>query len=59
MKKRFTKHEVNVMVQKQARKALKQKIRKCIEELRAFEKISVSDSEQESMNSRPSEEGEI
>ena len=40
--KKFTKHEVSVMVQKQVKKALKQKKRKCIEELCAFEKMSVS-----------------
>ena len=37
-KKRYTKHKVNVMVQKQVKKALKQKKRKRTEELRAFEK---------------------
>ena len=37
-KKRFTKHEVNVMAQKQVKKALKQKKRKYTEELHAFKK---------------------
>ena len=35
-KRRFTKHEVNVLVQKQVKKALKQKKRKRTAELRAF-----------------------
>ena len=47
------------MVQKLAEKALKQKKRKCTEELRAFEKMSVSDSDQESFNSSSSEDDEI
>ena len=59
-KKRFTKHEVNIMVQKQVKKALKQnKKKKRTEELRAFENMSVSDSDQESSDSSSSEEGEI
>ena len=33
------------MVQKQVKKALKKKKKKCTEELRAFEKIRVSDSD--------------
>ena len=36
-KKRFTKHEVNIMVQKQVKRAMKQKKKKDTEELRAFE----------------------
>ena len=43
-KKRFTKHEVNIMVQKQVKRALKQKKRKHTEEVCAFEKMNVSDS---------------
>ena len=58
-KKSFTKHEVNALVQKQFKKALKQKKRKRTDEVRAFEKMSVSDSEQEPINSSPSEEGEV
>ena len=58
-KKRFTKHEVNIMVQKQAKKALKQKKRKHTEELGAFKKMSVSNSDQESISSCSSEEDEI
>ena len=59
-KKRFTKHEVNIMVQKQVKKAMKKnKKNKRTEELRAFENISVSDSGQESSDSSSSEDGEI
>ena len=58
-KKRFTKYEVNIMVQKQVKKAMKQKKKKHTEELHAFEKMSVSDSNQESFNSSSSEQGEI
>ena len=58
-KKRFTKHDVNVMVQKEDMKALKQKRRKPIEEIRAFERIGVSDSDKESIKSSSSEEGEV
>ena len=59
-KKRFTKHEVNIMVQKQVKKAMKKnKKSKRTEELRAFEKMSVSDSDQESSDSSSSEDGEI
>ena len=43
----FTKHEVNAMVQKRA------------EELRGFRKMSVSDSNQEFINSNSSEEDEV
>jgi len=58
-KKRFTKHEVNIMVQKQVRKAMKKsKKKKRTEELRAFENMSVSDSGEESSDSSSSEEGE-
>ena len=46
------------MVQKQVKKALKQK-KKRTEDLSAFGKMSVSDSDQVSMNSSSSEEGEI
>ena len=58
-KKRFTKYEANVTVRKQVKKALKQKRRKPTEELRAFEKMSVSNSNQESINSSSSKEGEV
>ena len=47
------------MVQKQVRKALQQEKKKRIEELRAFIKLSVSRSEQESIDSSPSKEGKI
>ena len=57
--KKYTKHEVNIMIKKQVKKGMKQKKRKHTQELRAFEKMSVSDSDQESMNSSSSEEGEI
>ena len=56
-KKRFTKHEVNIMVQKQVKKVMKKnKKNKRTEELRAFEKMSVSDSGQESSDSSSSED---
>ena len=55
--KRFTKYKVNVLAQKQVKKALQQKKRNSIEELHAFKKMGVSDSDQESMNSRSCEEG--
>ena len=59
-KKRFTKHKVNLMVQKQVKKAMKKnKKKKRTEELRAFEKMSVSDSGQESSDSSSSEDGKI
>ena len=57
--KMYTKHEVNIMVQKQVKKAVKQKKRKRTEELHAFEKMSFSESDQESINSSSSKEGEI
>ena len=47
------------MVKKQVKKALKQKKKNSNEELRTFKKMSVSDSDQESMNSSSSKEGEI
>ena len=59
IKTRCTKHEVNVMVQKRVKKALKQKKKDRAEELRAFDKISVSNSDQESIDSNSSEEGQI
>ena len=58
-KKRFTKHEVNLMVQKQVKKAMKKKKKKRTEELRAFEKMSVSDSDQESSDSSSSKDRQI
>ena len=58
-KKRFTKHEVNVMVQKQVKRVMKKKKKMHTEELRALEKMSGSDSYQESFNGSSSEEGEI
>ena len=47
------------MVQKRVKKALKQKKKDRAEELRAFDKISVSNSDQESIDSNSSEEGQI
>ena len=54
----YTKYEVIVMMQKQVLKTLKRK-KKCTEELRPFEKISVSDSDQESINSSSREGDKI
>ena len=42
-----TKYEINIMVQKQIKKALKQKKRKHTDELHAFKKMNISDSDQE------------
>ena len=56
-KKRFTIHEVNIMVQKQVKKVLDK--RKRTGELPAFKKMSVSNSDQESMNSSSSKEGKV
>ena len=53
----FTRHEVNAMVQKQVKKALEMIKRRRTEELCAFKKMSVSDSDQESIGSSTSEEG--
>ena len=47
------------MVQKQVKKALKQKKRKRTKELRIFKKMSVCNSNQESKNNSSSEEGEV
>ena len=47
------------MVQKQVKKTMKKEKKKHSEELCAFEKMSVSNSDQKSMNSNSSEEGEI
>ena len=47
------------MVQKQDKKALKKKKKKHTEELSTFEKMSVSDSDQVSINSSSSEEDEV
>ena len=47
------------MVQKQVKKALKQKKRKYPGEVGASKKMNVSDSEQESINSSSSIEGEV
>ena len=53
------KRSVNIMVQKQVKKVLKQKKRKHTETLNVFEKMSVSNSDQESFNSSSSEEGKV
>ena len=47
------------MVLKQVKKALNQKNRKYTDEVGAFEKMSDSDSDQESMKSSSSKEGEV
>ena len=47
------------MVQKQVKKAMKKKKKKHTEELRTFEKMSVSNSDQESFISSSCEKGEI
>ena len=44
---------------KQFKKALKQKKRNCTDKLRAFGKMSVSDSDKESISSRSNKEGEV
>ena len=56
--KRFTKNNSYVMVQKCVKKSLKQK-KKVIEELHTFEKMSVTDSDKESISSSSSEEGKV
>ena len=56
--RKYTKHEVNVLVEKKLKKAMRKKKKQREEELRAFENMSVSDSE-ESINDSSSEEGEI
>ena len=53
------KHEMDAMVQKQVKKALKKKKKKRTEELRALEEMNVSNSVQESITSSSSKEGEI
>ena len=58
-KKRHTNHEINSIVQKKVKKALKQEKKERNEELYAFEKMSASDSDKESIWSRSSEECEI
>ena len=58
-KKKYTKHEINVMVGKKVKKVLKKKYVICTDELPAFEKMSVSDSEPESLDSSSSKEGEV
>ena len=50
--------EVDVMVEWKLKKALKKKKRKCTDELRALEKIFVSDFKLESSSSSSSEVGE-
>lgn len=56
--RKYTKHEVNVLVEKKLKRAMQKKRKQREEELRAFENMSVSDSE-ESSNDSSSEEGEI
>ena len=43
----YTMHEVNFMVQKKVKNALKKRKKKLVDELCAFEKIYVSDSKQD------------
>ena len=57
-KKMYIKYEVNIMEQKQVKKAMIREKKKHTEELYEFEKVSVSNSEQESFNSSSSKEGE-
>ena len=47
------------MVQKQVKMAMKNKKKKHTEKLRAFEKMNVADSDEESFNSSSGKEGEI
>ena len=54
-----TKHEVNAVVQETIKKPLKQVKWKRTDELRACEKMIVSNSNQESTDISSSEEGEI
>ena len=54
----YIKYEVNIMEQKQVKKAMIREKKKHTEELYEFEKVSVSNSEQESFNSSSSKEGE-
>ena len=58
-KKWYTKDEVNIMAQKQVKKALKKMKKKHTEELRAFEKVGVFDSDQESINCSSSKNGKV
>ena len=58
-KKRFTKREVNTMVLKHLKKALKQKKRKPNEKVHAFKKMSVSDSDKGSISGSSSKEREV
>ena len=46
-KRKYTKHEVNVLVERKVKKAMKKKKKKCKEELGEFENMSVSDSDEE------------
>ena len=55
----YTKHEVNILLDKKMRKAPKKRKKQHAEELRAIEIMSVSDSDENSGNINPIEEGEI
>ena len=55
----YIKYEVNIMEQKQVKKAMIREKKKHTEELYAFEKMSDSDYDQESFKSSSSEEGKI
>ena len=56
---KYTKHEVNILVEKKMNKALKKRKKQRAEELRAFENMSVSDSDKDSSNVSSSEEDEV
>ena len=46
--RKYTKHEVNILVERKVKKALKKRQKQCAEELHDFENMSVSDSGEES-----------
>ena len=51
----YTKHELNVLVEKTVKKAMKKRGEKCEEELRAFENMSFSDCDKSKIESSLSE----
>ena len=57
--RKYNKHEVNILVERKMKNALKKTKKQCEEELRAFENMIVWDSDEESKNVHSSEEGEI
>ena len=48
--RKYTKHEVNILVERNMKKALKKRKKQCEEEFRAFKSMNVSDSDEESNN---------